>query len=149
MNIIIVDNHLSYREGLKHLLEINLPNCCVEVLSFHETSVIFNHERITDLLIIDPFLDKKKSEKIIDKSLRENTKVVLLTSDICKEIDTMLFLKKSIHGFLFKGSRTSSLISVLISMMKDDVKYIEPAVANILINNYQNSTPSNNLISIY
>lgn len=138
MKIIIVDNHQNYSEGLKHLLELTLPGSYIKSFSLNSFSNRYQIIETPDLLIIDPYIEKEISEKIIKRLIKNDTKVILLTSDNNHEKDVLDLLKYRISGYLFKSSRTAKLISLIKGIVFRDSKYIEPSVANILISKYQN-----------
>jgi DNA-binding NarL/FixJ family response regulator len=127
--IYIIDEQDSYREGLKHLLQIKLPDIEIKTFSLKDKRKLFNSLELPDLVIIDPCYGN--SLDIINYFAEKNVKISLLTLTYDKCLIEFL-IDKEISGFLIKGMETKEFIKSIINILAGRM-YIHHEVAHVLI----------------
>lgn len=156
LNLFVYDNHLTYREGVKHLLEIKIPNCKVSVFGDIYKKELEAMNILPDLVIVDPTFRYEKTLHIIDFYVEKEIKVVLLSSYERDREKVLTLLQKDISGYLVKTMETTDLLKYLNSILNGG-RYIHPIVANVLLDFFHNSnrlknkglTSNNQVVTIY
>ncbi|MGN7299465.1 hypothetical protein [Ferdinandcohnia sp. SAFN-114] len=138
VNLFVYDNQLTYREGVKHLLEIKIPKCKVEVFGDIDKKELQTMDSFPDLVIVDPTFGYEKTLRIIDFYVENGVKVVLLSSYEKDREKVLTLLQKNISGYLVKTMETTDLLKYLKTILNGG-RYIHPIVANVLLDFFRTS----------
>lgn len=138
INLFVYDKQLTFREGVKHLLEIKIPNCKVEVFGDINEKELLNLEKLPNLVIVDPTFGYEETLRLIDFYVEKGIKVVLLSSYEKDREKVLTLLQKNISGYLVKTMDTIDLLKYLKSILNGD-RYIHPIVANVLLDFFRTS----------
>ncbi len=145
INIMLVDDHIIVREGIKSLIEkdkdfriIATSDNGIEAV---ENAKIYNpHIIIMDINM--PKMNGIDALKII-KDQGINSKVIILTSQTKKEY-IIAATKLGAKGYLFKNCETNDLIKA-IREVSIGRTYMDQSVADILTQNIYNEKENNNI----
>ncbi len=132
IKVILADDHLMVREGLKQLLELSDQ---IEVIGEagdgYECLNLVNKLN-PDIVLLDinmPNLDGLKVLSIMREQNMEN-KVIFLT--IHKEIEYLVqAIDNGCNGYILKDSDSQTLITAIESVYSGET-YIEPSLTNLL-----------------
>jgi len=138
INLFVYDTQLTYREGVKRLLEIKIPDCKVEVFGDIDEIELKEVDRLPDLVIVDPTFCYEKTVRIIDFYAEKGIKVVLLSSYEKDREIVLTLLQKDISGYLVKTMNTTDLLKYLKTIINGG-RYIHPIVANVLLDFFRTS----------
>ncbi len=130
LRIILADDHLMFRQGLKKILEekadleiIGEANCGLDLLKLLQESV-------PDLVILDISMPTLRGIEAVSeiKSLRPDVKILILTMHKERE-----YLYQSVSagadGYLLKEDADTELFSAIKTIQQDRV-YISPTMAD-------------------
>ncbi|WP_206759445.1 response regulator transcription factor [Pseudalkalibacillus hwajinpoensis] len=132
--VLIIDEQINYRRGVKQLLELTFPNFIIETTS---VSLPMEKEFHPDLVIFEPGLNFQKNLSWIDSLIHKNAKVIVLSTVESSNHNSILkLLKRNIQGFLLKNMKTEQLLECIRIILGGD-RFIHPSVANILLDDYQ------------
>ncbi|MDO6657469.1 hypothetical protein [Anaerobacillus sp. 1_MG-2023] len=132
--VLIIDEQIIYRRGVKQLLELTFPSFIIETAS---VSLPMEKEFHPDLVIFEPGLNLQKNLSWIDSLIHKNAKVVVLSTVESSNHNSILnLLKRNIQGFLLKNMKTEQLLECIRIILGGD-RFIHPSVANILLDDYQ------------
>ncbi|PGT83271.1 response regulator transcription factor [Bacillus sp. AFS040349] len=135
--ILVIGSHISFLEGFKNLLEIQINHCRVEIFTFKNSEDCFYLDYSPDLVIFDPVEEHfDYAVELIDRFLSQKTKVIILsTGDHSKE-KILDLLEKQISGYLLKSMKSIDLLCNIKQILKGD-RYIHPTIANVLLDEYR------------
>lgn len=135
IDIMIVDDHPVFREGLKTILSKEKGfNILYEAKSGEEAMQLIMAEANPDIIIMDinmPGMDGLETSREI-KSIKENMKILVLTMHSDEEY-LRVALETGIDGYVLKRAVDTELISA-IKVIINDEKYIYPTLAPLLHN---------------
>lgn len=132
--VLIIDDQVTYRNGVKHLLEIKFPELVIETANCLSPDEL---EGIPDLVIVEPNTSFEHSLLLIDFLIATHSKVVILSTPDKGKKRMLTLLKRNIQGFLLKNMRTDELLNCIQTILSGN-RYIHPQVANVLLDAYQN-----------
>ncbi len=128
--IILADDHLMFRQGLKKILEeradleiVGEANCGLELLKLLQ-------DLVPDLVILDISMPTLRGIEAVHeiKSLRPNVKILILTMHKERE-----YLYQSVSagadGYLLKEDADTELFSAIKTIQQDRI-YISPTMAD-------------------
>jgi len=132
INIMIADDHLMVREGIKQLLELGgdiIVNGeaddgkeCIELIS----------RRQTDVLLLDINMPNRNGFQVLKyvKEAKKNIKVLILT--IHNEIEYLVrAVDFGVDGYILKDSDSSVLRKAIHTIYKGE-RFIQPSLAPLL-----------------
>ena len=132
INILLVDDHAIFREGLKKIIE-NTAGMRVtgEANNGDEALQQINSQKF-DFVILDISLPGQSGLEVLKELKRNNPKLpVLILSMHSEEQYARRLLKLGASGYLKKDSAFDQLVSA-IRTIDSGKKYISPVVAHIL-----------------
>lgn len=131
--VLIIDEQIIYRRGVKQLLELTFPNFIIETTSGALPMVSDFHP---DLVIYEPGLNLHRNLSWIDSLVHKKAKVVVLSTVESNNHNSILnLLKRNIQGFLLKNMKTEQLLECINLILGGD-RFIHPSIANILLDDY-------------
>ena len=132
INILIVDDHLIVREGIKRIID-DTPNMnIVAEASSGKEAIDLIYENIYDLILLDismPGLNGLQTLKLIKKY--NNKLLVLMLSMHSEKQYAMRSMKAGASGYMTKDTASSQLVKA-IQKIKEGRKYISREVAELL-----------------
>ena len=135
INILIVDDHLIVREGIKRIINDSADMSVVAEASSGMEALEYIWENKYDLILLDISmpgqngLQTLKKIKKYDKSLS-----VLMLSMHAEQQYAMRAIKAGASGYMTKDTASSQLVKA-IRKINDGRKYISPEVADLLATN--------------
>ena len=129
LEILVVDDHLVVREGLKRILE-EYDGCVVaaEAASVRE-ALAWLRKRSFDLVLLDISLPEKTGLDLLKTIKRDLPKLpVLMLSAYREDHYAVRALKEGADGYLNKESASDSLLAA-IRKVASGGKYLTPALA--------------------
>lgn len=149
INIMVVDNHRLFYEGIKLLLEKeNLIHVSCYATSFNE-SLECLRSSIVDLVLLDINVDNRDGLRLLSFIRKKSipVKIIVLTGN-----DDIEFVIKAdeldVDGYLLKSISSAVLLDAINDVMNGN-RYIQPALIPA-INNYlvNNDSDGDKLISL-
>ena len=129
LEILVVDDHLVVREGLKRILEEE--DCCVvaaEAASVGE-ALTWLRKRSFDLVLLDISLPERTGLELLKMIKKEMPRLpVLMLSAYREDHYAVRALKEGADGYLNKESASDSLLAA-IRKVATGGKYLTPALA--------------------
>ena len=129
LEILVVDDHLVVREGLKRILEEE--DCCVvaaEAASVGE-ALTWLRKRSFDLVLLDISLPERTGLELLKMIKKEMPRLpVLMLSAYREDHYAVRALKEGADGYLNKESASDSLLAA-IRKVASGGKYLTPALA--------------------
>ena len=134
INILMVDDHLILREGIKRIIDDTPDIKIVAEASSGQEAMDLIWENKYDLIILDismPGLNGLQTLKLIRK---HNSKLpVLMLSMHSEEQYAMRSIKAGASGYMTKDTASSQLVKA-IRKINDGQKFISKEVAELLVN---------------
>ena len=132
IRVIIADDHLMLREGLKQLLEIDGDIKVIGEADNGLQLLSLLEECRPDVVLLDINMPKMNGLQTLEALRQKNdtTKVLMLT--IHNEVDYLLrAVEIGVNGYVLKDSE-SSVLKKAISVVNEGETYIEPALTPLL-----------------
>ncbi len=138
MRILIADDHVIVREGLRTLLEAQPDIQIVEEATDGEEAVNKTKEVQPDIVLMDITMPGMSGIEATCQIKQQNPDVRILALTM-HESDEYFFkmLEAGASGYFVKGGSSSELVSALRAVWKGDV-FIYPTMAKKLLNDYLN-----------
>jgi len=136
INLLIVDDHLIIRDGLRNMLESQKSDFefIVHEAENEMEAVNIVANEIIDCVIMDFQLPDKKGHEITESILEINPKLkVLGLSNYDEHVYALDMLKAGAKGYVLKNIGVQDLISAISQIMDGNV-YYSNEIANKLIN---------------
>ncbi|PWT76435.1 MAG: DNA-binding response regulator [Proteobacteria bacterium] len=133
VEILIVDDHLVVREGLKRVLD-DCDVCMVAAEASNVTEALaWLHKRVFDLVLLDLSLPEKTGLDLLRAIKKDLPKLpVLVLSAYREDHYAVRALKEGADGYLNKESAADSLIAAVLKVAAGG-KYLTPALAERLL----------------
>jgi two-component system, NarL family, invasion response regulator UvrY len=135
LNILIADDHVVVRKGIKQILaeELIMANL-TEVASAEEVMEAVNRQKF-DLVISDISMQGRSGIELVKQLQINHPEIPVLILSIHPEKQyAMRALKAGAAGYLNKGSASKLLVKAIEQVLKGK-KYITPELADILVEN--------------
>jgi DNA-binding NarL/FixJ family response regulator len=133
INIMLVDDHKMFREGLKNVLEATKEMVVIAEASNGTECMTKLHSYYPDVVLLDinmPEMDGLETLKSISRKRIHKPKVIILTS--YSSIDYLLqALDSGVNGYVLKTADSKELIRAIHIILKDE-KYIQPSLIPLL-----------------
>lgn len=119
INIMIVDDHVLFLEGLKYMLEINHLNI-VGVFSDGMTAVKQIKEANPDVVLMDIFMNKMDGLETLKqmKKVKPDIKVVMLTTSE-DEKNIYQSIKRGASAYCLKSASSNEIIQMINHVVKN------------------------------
>lgn len=139
MRILIADDHIAIRIGLKHILSTEFGRVSfTEASTFAEVLQVLGKEK-WDLIILDIGLPGRSGLDILKQMSDSNNKSPVLVFSFHKEHQFAIrALKAGAAGFLSKDSPDTEIIKAIRQIL-DGRKFITLSVAESMLNQLDNS----------
>lgn len=129
MKILVIDDHLVVREGLRRLLS-SVPNISIrEATSTQEALVAFRAHR-PDLVLLDLNLPNSSGLELLRQLILEDKRArILIFSMHAEPIYVMHALKAGASGYVSKGAPVDELVTA-VKLVANGDPYIEREIAS-------------------
>jgi len=128
MKILIVDDHLVVREGLRRLLAPVLDISIKEATSNRDALIAFREDR-PDLVLLDLNLPNSSGLELLKQLILEDKETrVLVFSMHAEPIYAVHALKAGARGYVSKSAPVEELLTA-VRCVADGGQYIEPEIA--------------------
>jgi DNA-binding NarL/FixJ family response regulator len=141
IRIMIVDDHLVVREGLKRLLEIDSEIEVIAEAASGLESLDLIKESPPDVVLIDlkmPGINGLETTQLIRRNYPQ-VKVIVLTMYDDEEL-----VRKAIHvgahGYLLKNAKRDDLIAAIRHAVQGR-SYLDPAITSIVLDQFKQGQP--------
>jgi two-component system, NarL family, invasion response regulator UvrY len=141
MKILIIDDHLVVREGLRRLLSSTLDISIHEATSTQEALVAFRAHR-PDLVLLDLNLPNSSGLELLRRLILEDKRAhILVFSMHAEPIYVVHALKEGARGYVSKSASIDELVTAVKRVAKGD-RYIEREIASdIVLTRYSSNDP--------
>ncbi len=142
IRVVLADDHVIVRDGIKSLLEVEANIVVVGEASDGVEALEKTKELDPDLLIVDirmPNLNGIETIKKL-KELSLQTKTMVLSMHDLEEY-ILRSIESGADGYLLKDTSREEFVKAIHTIKKGN-KYFSSAISNVLVNNYLNSKQS-------
>jgi DNA-binding NarL/FixJ family response regulator len=132
INIMIADDHLMVREGIKQLLELDGDISVIAEAKDGKQCIELLDEKKTDVLLLDINMPNMNGLQVLQyiREKKKNVKVLILT--IHNEIEYLLkAIDYGVDGYVLKDSESAVLKKAIYCINRGET-YIQPELAPIL-----------------
>lgn len=131
--IMIADDHLMIREGLKQLLELDGSITVVAEASNGEECIdLLERKQIPDVLLLDINMPKKNGLEVLKELKKKKIKIKVLVLTVHNEVEYLLrAVDIGIDGYLLKDSNSDELKKAIFAVI-DGETYIQPNLIPLL-----------------
>ena len=148
-NVLIVDDHLLFREGLEALLKgvININDVFLAGSSVEAESTLLNHT--IHLIFMDIKLDKESGIELTYKVRKTNPKVKIIGVSMYADKSNLLkMINAGANGYLPKNTSFKEVNEAIQSVINGENYFSESVMASIRTENIS-ATVQNNKAGIY
>jgi DNA-binding NarL/FixJ family response regulator len=141
MKILIIDDHLVVREGLRRLLSSTLDITVHEATSSQEALAAFRAHR-PDLVLLDLNLPNSSGLELLRRLILEDKRArILVFSMHAEPIYVVHALKAGARGYVSKSAPVDELITA-VKLVANGDRYIEREIASdIVLTQYFSNDP--------
>jgi two-component system, NarL family, invasion response regulator UvrY len=141
VKILIIDDHLVVREGLRRLLSPVLDISVQEAMSLRDALIAFREDR-PDLVLLDLNLPDSSGLELLKRLILEDKEArILVFSMHAEPIYAVHALKAGARGYVSKSAPVEELLTA-VRCVADGGQYIEPEIAfNIVQTRHLNNDP--------
>ena len=141
MKILIIDDHLVVREGLRRLLSSTLDISVHEATSAQEALAAFRAHR-PDLVLLDLNLPNSSGLELLRRLILEDKRArILVFSMHAEPIYVVHALKAGARGYVSKSAPVDELITA-VKLVANGDRYIEREIASdIVLTQYFSNDP--------
>ncbi|WP_461206291.1 response regulator [Clostridium sp. DL1XJH146] len=136
VNVMLIDDHILFVEGLKYMLEISGINI-VEYFNNGIEAVKRISEFVPDVILLDIFmegLDGIETLKQIKQMKPEIKIIILTTSD--EEKNIYKAIKYGASGYFLKSSNSSEIVEAINNVVLNRKVFIENEITKDIYNDY-------------
>jgi two-component system, NarL family, invasion response regulator UvrY len=141
MKILIIDDHLVVREGLRRLLSSTLDISVQEATTTQEALVAFRAHR-PDLVLLDLNLPNSSGLELLRRLILEDKRArILVFSMHAEPIYVVHALKEGARGYVSKSASVDELVTA-VKLVANGDRYIEREIASdIVLTRYASNDP--------
>lgn len=142
MKILIADDHILFRDGLKKIISEQIPNSVIGEAGNYSELIDKVYKSKWDLIILDLNMPGRSGfEALVElKSLKPGLKILVLSMYPETQFASRA-IKAGAMGYLTKGSSVNELINAINSIISGEV-YFTKEVAKVIAENLRKSDKS-------
>lgn len=142
MKILIADDHILFRDGLKKIISEQIPNSVIGEAGNYSELIDKVYKSKWDLIILDLNMPGRSGfEALVElKSLKPGLKILVLSMYPETQFASRA-IKAGAMGYLTKGSSVNELINAINSIIRGEV-YFTKEVAKVIAENLRKSDKS-------
>jgi len=150
LKVVLADDHIIFRQGLKELLEKKLEVEVIGEAGSGKEVVELVAELEPDVVIMDlamPELNGLEATSLLTKNY-PGVKVIIL-SMLMEDIYVYRALQAGVYGYVLKSSAYEELAMALRAAEREEV-FFSPAVSRTIVDEYlRSSSPDSNKMDFY
>lgn len=137
VNIVLIDYHQLFREGVKRVLQTESSfNVIASSDHFSVVTALLDSQSI-DVLMIDVKVFMENKRKIKNDILKENPKIkIIVLASEGEENFVTEAVRLGVHGYLLKEMDIYAFVDA-IKAVYNGLSYIHPIITNTLIEDYR------------
>lgn len=145
MKVLIIDDHVIVREGVRRLLAANRDVTVIEAASAREGALAFKGNR-PDVVLLDLNLPNGSGLELLRRLLAEDGAArILVFSMHAEPLYVARALDAGAHGYVSKSAPASELVTA-IQKVAAGGRYVEHEIAaQLVISRYSNEDPLHSL----
>ena len=132
VNVVIVDDHIMVREGIKQLLEMDGDIRVIGEASNGEEGIAILEEKNPDVLLLDINMPKMNGLEVLQVLKEKGIKRKVLILTIHNEVEYLLrAVDIGVDGYVLKDSELAVLRKAIFTVNSGNT-YIQPSLAPLL-----------------
>lgn len=134
INVMLADDHILMREGIRQLLEFDGTITVISEASDGEECIMKLLEEKPDVLLLDINMPKKNGIEVLEEIKRKKINVKILILTVHNEIEYLLkAVDIGVDGYILKDSESAELKKAINTVMRGE-SYIQPSLIPALNN---------------
>ncbi|CRZ35692.1 LuxR family two component transcriptional regulator [Herbinix hemicellulosilytica] len=126
INVMIADDHLMVREGIKQILELDGDIKVIAEAGNGKECIELLDEKNTDILLLDINMPEMNGLKVLQYLKEKKTDVKVLILTIHNEVEYLIRAADiGVEGYILKDSDSSLLKKAIITLMQGET-FIQP-----------------------
>jgi len=132
INVMIADDHLMVREGIKQILELDGDIKVIAEAGNGKECIELLDEKNTDILLLDINMPEMNGLKVLQYLKEKKTDVKVLILTIHNEVEYLIRAADiGVEGYILKDSDSSLLKKAIITIMQGET-FIQPELRPML-----------------
>lgn len=132
INVMIADDHLMVREGIKQILELDGDIKVIAEAGNGKECIELFDEKNTDILLLDINMPEMNGLKVLQYLKEKKTDVKVLILTIHNEVEYLIRAADiGVEGYILKDSDSSLLKKAIITIMQGET-FIQPELRPML-----------------
>jgi len=132
INVMIADDHLMVREGIKQILELDGDIKVIAEAGNGKECIELLDEKNTDILLLDINMPEMNGLKVLQYLKEKKTDVKVLILTIHNEVEYLIRAADiGVEGYILKDSDSSLLKKAIITLMQGET-FIQPELRPML-----------------
>ncbi len=132
INVMIADDHLMVREGIKQILELDGDIKVIAEAGNGKECIELLDEKNTDILLLDINMPEMNGLKVLQYLKEKKTDVKVLILTIHNEVEYLIRAADiGVEGYILKDSDSSLLKKAIVTIMQGET-FIQPELRPML-----------------
>lgn len=132
VRVVIVDDHVMVREGIKQLLEMDGDICVVGEAGDGEEGIAVLEATDPDIMLLDINMPKMNGLEVLERIKKKGIRRKVLILTIHNEIEYLLkAIEIGVDGYVLKDSELAVLRKAIFTIVEGD-NFIQPSLAPLL-----------------
>ena len=128
INLMIADDHIMIREGIKQLLEFDGDMKVILETGDGEECIKLLEKNNLDVLLLDINMPKKNGIEVLSEIRKNGSDLKVLMLTVHNEVEYLIkALDMGVNGYILKDSESAELKKAIFTIM-DGEKYIQPSL---------------------
>ncbi len=128
INLMIADDHIMIREGIKQLLEFDGDMKVILETGDGEECLKLLENSSPDVLLLDINMPKKNGIEVLREIRKSGSDLKVLMLTVHNEVEYLIkALELGLNGYILKDSESAELKKAIFSIMEGE-KYIQPSL---------------------
>ena len=128
LKVMLVDDHVLIREGIKQLLQFDGSIEVMEEAGNGEECIEKLKDNVPDIILLDLNMPKKNGIEVLEEIKEKNLSVKVLVLTVHNEIEYLInAIEMGVDGYLMKDSEFSELKRAIETVARGE-SYIQPSL---------------------
>ncbi len=147
INVLIADDHLMVREGLKQLIEMEEDIEVIGLAGDGNECIEKIKSLKPDIVLLDINMPVMNGLEVLEELQKKKSKVNVIVLTIHNEVEYLLkAVDIGVKGYILKDSDSDLLISAIKSVHSGD-SFIQPNMASALLKRMQNANANSKIFN--
>jgi len=134
INVMLADDHILMREGIRQLLELDGSITVIEEASDGEECILKLLKSKPDVLLLDINMPKKNGLEVLEEIKKRNIDIKVLILTVHNETEYLLkAVDIGVDGYILKDSESTELKKAINAVLNGE-NYIQPSLIPALNN---------------